>query len=434
MPQPLLGAIADDLTGGLELAGMLAGRGARVAFVTRPEEIAALELEAAALDAIVVALKIRVVPAERAVAAAERCARALLDLGCRQLFYKYCATFDSTDRGNIGPVTDKLAEMTGAEAVFFVPSFPEVDRTVYRAHLFVGDQLISESPKRHDPLTPMTDPDITRVLARQSTRPVGAIAYPAVRAGAEAIRAEAARQVAAGARHLIVDAVVPDDLPPIAEAAADMPLLTGNSSVAEYLPAAWVRRGLLAANRAAPLPRVDGPGVVLAGSCAARTIEQLAAFEAAGHPVLRLALAPSDAAEAVAERAADWVLRQDGVCAVATSAGPEEVERLQSALGREGAADLAETILAQIARRVVAGGVRRILVAGGESSGVVVETLGVRRLQVGAYTRPGMGQAVSADPALSLCLKSGKLGEVDMFAAALAAMGDARPAEVDHAR
>ncbi|RAI00813.1 serine kinase [Acuticoccus sediminis] len=424
MAGPIFGAIADDLTGGLELAGMLVGQGARVAFVTAPGEVAALAAEADALDAVVVALKIRVVPAERAIADAVTAAGALMALGCRQLFYKYCATFDSTDRGNIGPVADRLAEMTGAEAVYFVPSFPEVGRTVYLNHLFVGTQLLSESPKRYDPLTPMTDPDIARVLARQSARPVGAVHYPAVRQGADAIRSATARAVAEGARHLVVDAILPEDLAVIAEAAADMPFLTGNSSVAEYLPAAWRRRGWLAEGAAGDaLPAIDGPGVVLAGSCAERTIEQLAAFEAAGHPVLRLALSPADNADTVAERAARWVLAQPVPSAVATSAGPDEVARLQSALGREGASQLAETILSGIARRVAAGGVRRILVAGGESSGVVVETLGLKRLAVGAFTVPGMGRAVSTEPALSLVLKSGKLGDVGMFVEALDAMG-----------
>lgn len=418
---PILGAVADDLTGGMEVAAMLVGKGAHVAFVTDVAELDAI----GDVEAVVVARKIRTVEPEIAVAEAEAAAQAFLAMGVRQIFFKYCATFDSTDRGNIGPVADRLADMTGAEATLFCPSYPVVGRTVYQGHLFVSDQLVSDSPKRFDPLTPMTDPRLVDVLQRQSRRRVGLLDHTSVRAGHEAIGSRLADLRSRGVQHVIADAITPDDLAALAEAAADSPLLTGNSSIAEYLPQAWQRRGwcrLL--DTAVEPPPVSGGGVALAGSCAERTLQQLAELEAS-HPVLWIDLETVDEVARTVGEARAWAaerLSADPV-AIATSASTARVAAIQARLGRREAAVLAETILGRLAVELRSLGARRFLVAGGETSGVVVESLAVRRLAVGSFRAPGIALAATpgADP-LALCLKSGKLGALDMLAPTLQLM------------
>jgi uncharacterized protein YgbK (DUF1537 family) len=303
----LFGALADDLTGGMELAAMLVAQGVRCGFVTRPEGVASLADD---LHAVVVAQKTRVVPAADAVAAFERGAQALLARGARQLFFKYCATFDSTDDGNIGPCADVLREMTGARLTAFCPSFPEAGRRVFQGHLFADQMLISESPKRFDPLTPMLDPNLVRVLQRQTQTRVGLIPQQVVHAGPAALRAHAARLEDAGIGFAIADAAEPADLATLAELTWDWPLMTGNSSVGAYYPALWRTNGWLKrepdADRA--LPAIDGPGVVLAGSCADRSIEQLKAFERE-RPVRWIDV------EQALDGATWWAMRLPGRCA-----------------------------------------------------------------------------------------------------------------------
>ncbi len=421
MPENLiLGAIGDDLTGSVELAGMLAAGGARVSFYTDP---AAFD-PSATDDAAVIAQRSRVAPVAEAKAAFERCAQVLLKAGAKQLFYKYCATFDSTPEGNIGPCTDVLADRIGDGSALFCPAFPEVDRTVYRGHLYVGDQLVSNSPKRFDPLTPMTEPDLVKVLQPQTKRRVGMIPWHVVAAGPDAIRAKAKALRDAGVPYAIIDTVAESDLVHIARATWDWPLMTGGSSVAAYYPGIWREHGLTAARPPQTLPATEGPAAVLAGSCAERTREQVAHF-GQRHPVLAIDLTENAAVEAVVQRSLDWAQQRLGrePVTVTTALDQKTVDAAQAALGKDGAARRAEAILGQIAKGLAERGMRRLVVAGGETSGAVIEALGIRRLTVAPYTTPGIGLcAVDGPRPLTLCLKSGKLGNVDLFETALERM------------
>jgi uncharacterized protein YgbK (DUF1537 family) len=419
----LLGGIGDDFTGSAELASMMVQQGVAASLVTSPAAVAR-----APGRAIVVAHKSRVAPADQAVATTLASARALKARGARQLFFKYCATFDSTPAGNIGPCADALMDLVGATQTAYCPAFPEVARTVYQGHLFFADRLISESSKRHDPLTPMTDPDLQRVLQAQTPHRVGLLARPVIVAGDAAVQAHVARLAAEGVRHIITDATDEADLQAIARLTVDWPLMTGGSSVANHYPALWRGRGLVEATAAAvALPAVAGHGLVLAGSCAERTLAQLEAFGAT-HPVLRLdLLAAAAAPERALADAVDWASTrlERGPVAIATSEGPEAVARVQATLGVAGAASLAERLLGQLARTLVDRGVRRLMIAGGETSGAAVEALGLEIFQVGAYQGAGISRMVADDPQgrrLALCLKSGKLGPIDMFATILSAM------------
>ena len=418
--QLLIGAIADDLTGAVELAGVLAAGGARTVLAVGAGAVPA---SASDLDAVVVALRSRVAPPGEALAAMDYAAAALDALGARQLFFKYCATFDSTDQGNIGNCAELLAGRRGSRSVLFTPSFPEADRTVYRGHLFVGDRLLADSPKRFDPLTPMTRSDLVQVLAPQTRLGVGLLPWSVVQSGPAAIRRHAAERAAAGTPFLVADAITDADLAVIARASWDWPVSTGGSTVLTAYPAIWRENGLLAEAVEEPAIRLPGPAAVLAGSCAERTREQIAAF-AQSHPVLHLdILAPEE--ESVAA-GIDWAaprLPAGPVC-IATSTDPEAVARAQAALGAIAAGRRAEALLGRLACALVERGVRRLLVAGGETSGAVVEALGISELRVAPYRALGLGHCRASAPVpLALCLKSGKLGAVDMFARSLEEMG-----------
>jgi 3-dehydrotetronate 4-kinase len=401
----LFGAIADDFTGGLELASLLVRAGIRTRMLTR----FAAATDLADIEAAVIGLKTRVADL---LAAAEP----------RQLFFKYCATFDSTRHGNIGPCADLLADRLNADFTAFCPAFPEVKRTVFQGHLFAFDQIISESPKRLDPLTPMRDPNLVRVLQQQTPHRVGLIRHEDLNDGADAVRARIEALKKEGIRYAIADGVDEDDLRMLAAASADWPLMTGGSSVAVYYPDLWRTRGLVDRRSSSSLPAVDGLAAVLAGSCAERTAEQLAHF-GRSRPVLRIDLATVDEDPGAADRAIGWAASRiaSGPVAITTAAPPDAVAAIQIRFGRRRAARLAERLLGRIAVGLRDLGVRRFVIAGGETSGAVVEALRIRALAVGPYEAPGQSRAVAlAEPVLSFYLKSGKLGPVDMFERVLA--------------
>ncbi len=430
--QPLIGCIADDFTGATDLANMLVRGGMRtvqtigVPDPANADQAAALAREA---DAIVIALKSRTIAADDAVTQSLAALRWLRAEGCRQFFFKYCSTFDSTDAGNIGPVArallDALSELPGGGFTIACPAFPENGRTVYRGHLFVGDALLSESGMEHHPLTPMTDANLVRVLSRQIHERVGLVRYDTIARGATAVRASFDEVRASGARIAIVDAVSDADLQTIGAACADMPLVTGGSGVALGLPENFRRAGLLAhVQDAATLPRVEGRAAVLAGSASKATNAQVAAWREA-RPSFRidpLALARGEplVARAAAFAREHFESRHAEPVLIYATTTPDEVQAAQRALGVEEAGRLVEEALASIARELHGLGVRKFVVAGGETSGAVVQALGVRALRIGAQIDPGVPATVSlgAEP-LALALKSGNFGAIDFFVKAL---------------
>jgi len=409
----VFGAIADDFTGGLELASMLVRGGIRTRMLTRFAAAADLS----ETDAVVVGLKTRVAPKDQAVRAFARAADLLAEGRPRQLFFKYCATFDSTRHGNIGPCADLLADRLGADFTAFCPAFPEVKRTVFQGHLFAFDQIISESPKRLDPLTPMRDPNLVRVLQQQTRHRVGLIRHEDFEAGIGAVSTRIEALKKDGVRYAIADGADEDDLMGLAAVSVDWPLMTGGSSVAVYYPDLWRARGRVSGNSSSPLPAVHGHAAVLAGSCADRTWEQLEHFGCA-RPVLRIDFGAAATDSRTAEKALVWAGERiaSGPIAITTAARPEAVAAIQARFGRRRAARMAEQLLGQIAVGLRDLGVRRFVIAGGETSGAVVEALRIPALAVGPYEMPGQSKAVTiAEQPLSFYLKSGKLGPVDMF-------------------
>ncbi|HUB13138.1 MAG TPA: 3-oxo-tetronate kinase [Acetobacteraceae bacterium] len=412
----LLGAIADDFTGATDLCSMLVRGGMRtVQLIGVPSDAAA----APDADAVVVALKSRTAPVRDAVQQSLAALAWLRRAGCRQFFFKYCSTFDSTDQGNIGPVADALMRELGSGFALACPAFPTNARTVYQGHLFVGSVLLNESGMEHHPLTPMTDANLVRVLGRQTDGTVGLVPYAAVERGAEAIRDAMTALKQQGRRYAIVDAVNDAHLVAIGEAAAEHALITGGSGVAMGLPANFRRAGLLPAKSdAAALPRVAGHAAVLAGSCSRATLAQLGKARDQ-LPVWQLdVLATPDAAQ-LAAAALDWARGKLGETpiVIAASAPPDAVAAVQQKLGRDAAGALIESALAQIAAGFIDAGVRRLVVAGGETAGAVVQRLGVRSLRIGAEIDPGVPwtYAEGSGAALLLALKSGNFGAPDFF-------------------
>jgi 3-dehydrotetronate 4-kinase len=412
----LLGAIADDFTGATDLASMLVRGGMRTVQLIGVPRAGEPAPDA---DAIVVALKSRTAPVRQAVDESLAALDWLRKAGCRQFFFKYCSTFDSTDSGNIGPVADALIAALGCGFALACPAFPANARSVYLGHLFVGNVLLNESGMEHHPLTPMTDANLVRVLSRQTDGTVGLVPYATVDQGALAIRQAMTALKEQGRRYAIVDAVSDSHLLAIGEAAEHHALITGGSGVAMGLPANFRRGGSLAEQGdAAALPDVDGHEAVLAGSCSRATLGQVG-FAREHVPVLQLdPLATPDASQMIAD-ARDWLTGKLGATpvVVAASAPPDQVAALQQRLGRDEASALIEQTLAEIAEHLVMHGVRRLVVAGGETAGAVVSRLGVRSLRIGAEIDPGVPwtYAEGSGAPMLLSLKSGNFGGRDFF-------------------
>ncbi|NWB90453.1 3-oxo-tetronate kinase [Pseudomonas agarici] len=416
--RPLLGCIADDFTGATDLANMLVRGGMRtVQSIGIPGADVAGQLDA---DALVIALKSRTLPAADAVREALEALRWLRERGCEQIFFKYCSTFDSTAAGNIGPVSEALLEALDSDFALACPAFPENGRTVFRGHLFVHDQLLSESGMQHHPLTPMTDANLVRVLQSQSQHKVGLLRYDTVSKGVESIRQRMAQLRAEGVRLAIADALSDADLYALGQACADLPLLTGGSGLALGLPDNFRRAGKLRAVDAARLPAVEGGEVVLAGSASHATNGQVATWLQAGRPSFRVDPLALAAGEPVIEQALVFTAARTETVLIYATSPPDEVKTVQRKLGTERAGNMIEQAMGKIASGLHASGVRRFVIAGGETSGAVVQALNIRLLQIGAQIDPGVPACVSTpgDP-LALALKSGNFGGPDFFAKAL---------------
>jgi 3-dehydrotetronate 4-kinase len=419
-----LGVIADDYTGASDIASTLATGGLRtVQFLDVPSSGAVQDC-----DAGVVALKTRSIAAPEAIAQSLAALSWLQAQGCTQFVFKYCSTFDSTPQGNIGPVGEALAQALGVKGVVACPAFPATGRSVFQGHLFVGDRLLNESGLENHPLNPMSDPDLRRWLARQTIAPVGLVPHAVVARGPDAVRDALAQAGGRGEVLVIVDAVSDADLRTIGTACAGAALITGGSGIALGLPANLFAAGLAVPGQTA-FQGNDGPAAILAGSCSRATLAQIA-YHAKTHPVLAIhamdvlsdRTRPSDIRAFMLQHAGRLPL-------VYSSADPAAVAALQSAYGRAHVAQAIETLFAEAAKMLVADGITRLVVAGGETSGAVVLALGLDALAVGRVIDPGVPalSAIGGNPAgggrpLALALKSGNFGAEDFFAKAAKAL------------
>jgi len=414
---PLLGCIADDFTGATDLAGVLVKHGMRTIQLigvppsTPPENV----------DAVVVALKSRSAPVDRAVKESLEALRWLQAAGCRQYFFKYCSTFDSTPRGNIGPVAEALLEALGAHFTIACPAFPANRRTVYKGYLFAGDVLLNESGMEKHPLTPMTDANLVRVLGAQTKRKVGLVDAGVVAQGAAAIEERFSQLRREGHGFAVVDTLSDRDLKEIARACADLPLVTAGSGLALGLPDNFRRAGLLQEHAMADaLPPAEGFRAVIAGSCSTATQRQVALMREK-HPSLRIDPIELAANSKLVDQALAWAATHmaEGPLLIYSTEDPAQVKVAQERLGAAFAGELVEGALAAIAKGLVDLGAGQLILAGGETSGAIVRALGVTGLRIGREIDPGVPWTASlprdgARP-LALALKSGNFGTPDFF-------------------
>ncbi len=410
-----LGCVADDFTGATDLANNLVRAGMRVV-----QTIGVPSLPIADADAVVVALKSRTSPVAQAVAQSVAAARWLREQGAPQIYFKVCSTFDSTAQGNIGPVALALLDEVGDDFALVTPAFPENGRTVFKGHLFVGDLLLSDSPMRHHPLTPMTDANLVRVLQAQAAgATVGLIDHRCVGQGEQAVRERIQQLRQTGHRFAIADAVSDNELRVLAAGSQGLRLVVAGSGLAIGIPAL---HGLQANLQAAKLPAARGHRAIVSGSCSAATNAQVAHFIQAGGAAygldpLRLAAGQQVVADVLA-----WCRERLGPAPVLVyaTAPPEAVQAVQAHLGSERAGALVEDALAAVAQGLVQAGVGQLLVAGGETSGACVQALGIRQLRIGPQIDPGVPWCHASEAGLHLALKSGNFGGVDFFSRAFA--------------
>ncbi|HUI99520.1 MAG TPA: 3-oxo-tetronate kinase [Usitatibacter sp.] len=432
MSSLLLGCIADDSTGATDLANNLVRGGMRVV-QTIGVPAAPLDEE---VDAVVVALKSRTCPAKEAVAQSLAALEWLRAAGARQVYFKYCSTFDSTPRGNIGPVIDALMSALRTDFTIACPAFPENKRVVFKGYLFVGDVLLSESGMRNHPITPMTDANLVRVLQAQTQRKVGLIDYTVVDAGPSAIERRFADLRLDRVGIAVVDAISDGDLVRLGPALRELPLVTAGSGVAIALPANF---GIEPTPRASRLPPVAGPAAIVSGSCSTATRGQVSEFVRSGGAAFLLdPLALADRKDPV-RTALQWARERlsDQPVLIYTTAAPEAVSEVQARLGVEEAGDIVERALARVARGLVEMGVRRLAVTGGETAGAAMRELGVERLRIGPQIDPGVPWCSAFSPVagavLHLALKSGNFGAPDFFARAFSMLrGEAQAPRTRH--
>jgi 3-dehydrotetronate 4-kinase len=420
-----LGCIADDYTGASDLANTLTRAGLRT---VQTIGVPAGDLVLPEVDAVVVSLKSRSIEAGLAVTRSRAAEKWLRGRGARHVLFKICSTFDSTDAGNIGPVMDALRADSGDAIVLVTPAFPETGRTVYQGNLFVGAVPLNESPLKDHPLNPMHDSNLVRVLARQSKTRVGLVDLAVLARGADAVRAHLADLAGKGFGAAIVDAVFDRDLETIGVVALDHRLSVGASGIGLGIARALVATAKVKPDSVTAIPDapVGGPAACLAGSCSQATLQQIANAEKA-MPVLHLDPDRVVAGKEEARRALAWARERisQGPILVASSSTPDEVAALQSRHGRDAAGHAIEQAMAEIAEGLAEAGVRRLVVAGGETSGAVVDRLKIPGFLVGAEIAAGVPvlRAVGTDGGeMLLALKSGNFGGPEFFSDALKLM------------
>jgi uncharacterized protein YgbK (DUF1537 family) len=415
-----LGCIADDYTGASDLANTLTRAGLRT---VQTIGVPASDLALPEVDAVVVSLKSRSIEAGIAVERSRAAEKWLRGRGAAHVLFKICSTFDSTDKGNIGPVMDALRADSGDRIVLVTPAFPETGRTVYMGNLFVGSVPLNESPLKDHPLNPMHDSNLVRVLARQSKTKVGLVDLATVTRGADAVRARLADLSGQGVGAAVIDAVFDRDLETIGAVAVGHKVSVGASGIGLGLARALAGGKAAASSDASEKP-VGGPAACLAGSCSQATLGQIASAEKV-MPVLHLDPDQVVKGKDEARRALAWARERLGSnpVLIASSAAPDQVAALQSRHGRDAAGHALEQAMADIAEGLVQSGVHRLVVAGGETSGAVVDRLKIPGFLVGVEIAPGVPvlRAVGGK-AMLLALKSGNFGGSQFFSDALSLM------------
>ena len=418
----LLGAIADDFTGATDLANTLVKAGMRTILLTGTPEV---NYDPGDTDAVVVALKSRTAPVKEAVDNSLLVLEWLLKIGVQQVFFKYCSTFDSTAKGNIGPVADALRNRLGDDIPIVCPAFPAAGRTIYKGNLFVGDVLLAESSMKDHPLTPMRDSSLVRLMSAQCAGDVGLVTNEVVSRGSESIKIRYSELLQCGMNYAVVDAIDDSDLIAIGESVAEHKLVTGGSGVAMGLPENYRRQGMLGNPVAAGYPDARGRSVVLSGSCSEATRKQIA-FVNERWPSFKIDIDDIAAEHDVAGQAVQWYAEQtsDLPVLIYASEDPEEVVKNQNRYGRLKSGEMIENVFARIAKLLRDNEMRTLVVAGGETSGAVVSALELHSLRICAEIDPGVPWTETLEEdCMAIALKSGNFGGEDFFVKAVNLLG-----------
>ncbi|UXI04678.1 3-oxo-tetronate kinase [Photobacterium sp. TY1-4] len=412
----LLGVIADDFTGATDIAGFLVANGMKTIQLNGvPQAQAAVEA-----DAVVISLKSRSCPVNEAIEQSLSALKWLQDQGCRQFYFKYCSTFDSTAEGNIGPVTDALLDTLGESFTILCPSLPVNGRTVYQGHLFVQGSLLNESGMRNHPVTPMKDANLMRLMDAQANGKTGLVAYHDIAQGAAQIAARFEALKQQGCRYAVVDTLDNTHLASIGEACRTLKLITGGSGLAAGIAHNWTeslsdQSEAMQAGQPAP-----GPTVILSGSCSVMTNRQVAAYQSqAPHFALDVQSCLSE--PHYVDTVYDWVVSHLGSTLapmVYATAEPEILHAIQAAYGAQASSQAVEQFFHRLVQRLQQHGVTNFIVAGGETSGVVTQSLNVKGFYIGPQIAPGVPWVKATDQPLSLALKSGNFGDEQFFTTA----------------
>lgn len=409
----LLGVIADDFTGATDIAGFLVENGMRTVQLNGiPLEHTQVEA-----DAVVISLKSRSCPVEQAVSDSLSALNWLRAQGCQQFYFKYCSTFDSTEKGNIGPVTDALLDALNESFTIVCPALPVNGRTVFNGHLFVLGEPLNESGMRHHPVTPMTDSSVVRLMSRQSKGEVGLINYQIIDQGTPSVVSQFNELQSAGKRYAVVDTIHNQHLTTLAQAAKSLKLITGGSGLAAGIAHNWSDKLIDQSDAKSMGLPTKSPTVVLSGSCSVMTNQQVAYYQT---------LAPSIAVDIdaclnetnYAQQIFQWVISQlDEKLApmVYATADPQKLNMIQAQYGAEASSQAVEQFFSQLAHLLNEFGVQNFIVAGGETSGIVTQSLKIKGFHIGPQIAPGVPWVKSIDSPLALALKSGNFGDEQFF-------------------
>ena len=414
---PILGCIADDVTGATDIASALATEGLRVVQLFG-EPAGPLNIE---VDAVVIALKIRTEPVKWAMQQAVNACAWLQNQGSTHYYFKYCSTFDSTDGGNIVPISEALMGFLDNDFTVVCPALPINQRTVYQGYLFVDDRLLAESSMRDHPITPMRESNLRAVINKQSIQHLtaGLVPYQIVQEGSKHIRNHLKKLHDNGHHFAVIDAISDDNLYEIAKSCEHMRLLTGASALAQSVARLWRQSGvLIPKTKSSVLPSIDGPVVVLAGSCSLATREQVHMLSL-HYPLISLnseTIAIDKAIVANTSRATYQKLQQYPVVIISSAQSPQQVVQVQQAFGKDQISKKVENFFANVAKQLLTLGIRKFIVAGGETSGAVANALAVKQIRIGPAIAPGVPWTVTtSSPETLLAFKSGNFGDKNFF-------------------